>query len=927
MGVTDLRNQMKAPLASLVALLATSAAAPSQDPAAVSPEVQAAWAGFQKEHGSTWRVDWNRATGTPEAIWGPGLRLQDAPIATVAEARGYAQRVLKRFATLLGTGDSNCVEVIGEKVERVYIFVYRQRFKGLEVIDGRADIRIHDNGVLSLFGSQAFRIPVGLELVPKLDRSQARARAWKQLSLPDGPSIAGTKPQDRLVVWANVRQNSSPVRLAWEIDVNLPALKKVGRAYVDAQNGKLLQYRTNVFGCCGKICRTRPQPSESRAEVGMKVRMKLLAVVPDPNPHANPQADPVNPQADPANPQADPANPQANRLAVSGTVMAWTNTSLDPAGALKNVPVQNLAEGSTFTYANGKLTLPGTSATVTFQFRGRYNGAITAYRGTTFSRKVTLTGTNNTIQIFTSKAVEYDRSQSTCYYWLNRCMVFTRSILGNRTQLAKLSALPARVNLPNQCTGLYIGGLTSYTSDGNRCPNMAYATIVQHEWAHGLDDAFNRASLGEMSHGYADTVPILDNDDPIVGHKYYKTRTPNYLRTAVNSKTWRSGGFSSSDVWIGWLWDVRGHFVGRMGKIAGLRQLRKLFLGVFVPSPVTQRAAAREVALLDDNDGNLNNGTPNCIGLVLGLRKRQIPNPISGCPGIASYTTSGIGCKGTGLRDPNCQVYNTPCGRGTVGTSQDNLAFECIAPAHGAQILGVDMLTRGLRGPVTGRIELRLADPKGQPLNTTIRSATASLTTAIKHYRFTFSKPYTVPPGKKYFIFYPGTTATVVPYCYSPRNPVPYWKQAVNSSTWTRGDPMLPWSFVVRCQGGAGAVPTLSNTGTPTVGGSFSLNLTGAKANAAAFLLVGLSDKAWNALRLPYDLNPLGATGCVLASSGEVLFGVVADSKGAASRPFSVPNDLKLVGARFFNQFFVFDAKANLFGATVSNKGLGLVGR
>ncbi|MCA8957877.1 MAG: hypothetical protein KDC87_17505, partial [Planctomycetes bacterium] len=90
---------------SLALVLPAVATAQQQDP-------QAAWAAFTAKNGTDWQVVWNPATGTPKAIFGPGLKLAGA-VQSLDAARTEATRLLDTYAAVLGRGDSRFVEIIG----------------------------------------------------------------------------------------------------------------------------------------------------------------------------------------------------------------------------------------------------------------------------------------------------------------------------------------------------------------------------------------------------------------------------------------------------------------------------------------------------------------------------------------------------------------------------------------------------------------------------------------------------------------------------------------------------------------------------------------------------------------------------------------------------------------------------------------------
>ena len=78
--------------------------------------------------------------------------------------------------------------------------------------------------------------------------------------------------------------------------------------------------------------------------------------------------------------------------------------------------------------------------------------------------------------------------------------------------------------------------------------------------------------------------------------------------------------------------------------------------------------------------------------------------------------------------------------------------------------------------------------------------------------------------------------------------------------------------------------------------------------------------------RLPLDLRPLGAPGCQLLTSPDVLLHTRTDATGAAKLTFTIANRSALVGVRFFDQFVVTDPTINPLGLVVSNGGAGKIG-
>ncbi|MEO6597566.1 MAG: hypothetical protein ABIP94_22715, partial [Planctomycetota bacterium] len=150
--------------ASLVLAISSHA----QEPAANQnePSPKAAVAAFVRATGGQWISQWHPATGTPSAVYGTGLPLADWRQNTLEEARRQALLLLTAHADMLGLGTSDFREVIGARMGRTWSLTFDQFFRGLPVIEGRADIRINMRGVVALLGSRAWPIPADFDVVP-----------------------------------------------------------------------------------------------------------------------------------------------------------------------------------------------------------------------------------------------------------------------------------------------------------------------------------------------------------------------------------------------------------------------------------------------------------------------------------------------------------------------------------------------------------------------------------------------------------------------------------------------------------------------------------------------------------------------------------------------------------------------------------------
>lgn len=135
---------------------------------------------------------------------------------------------------------------------------------------------------------------------------------------------------------------------------------------------------------------------------------------------------------------------------------------------------------------------------------------------------------------------------------------------------------------------------------------------------------------------------------------------------------------------------------------------------------------------------------------------------------------------------------------------------------------------------------------------------------------------------------------------------------------------------VVMCFGYDGrgsATPELSNNGRPVTGKSFDITVSQAQSNPGiAVLIMGVSKTTWNTIPLPWNLTPLGAKDCFLNASFDLITGTTLDANGNGKVTFAVPNAAGLYGLTWHNQYFVFDAAANVLGLVFTNGGTAVIG-
>ncbi|MEZ5988023.1 MAG: hypothetical protein R3F30_02635 [Planctomycetota bacterium] len=309
------------------------------------------------------------------------------------------------------------------------------------------------------------------------------------------------------------------------------------------------------------------------------------------------------------------------------------------------------------------------------------------------------------------------------------------------------------------------------------------------------------------------------------------------------------------------------------------------------------------------------------------MRNLLVPALLLLAPALAAQTASygpfGGGCAGSPL-SKTC-----PSSNGSVAvvssTHNSNIFANPVTPTTALVVLG----WRYYNKSVTNQNEtiptaLYLADSAGKPQNPPVATSTMLVTTQANWHVTKLATPVVIKPNQTFFISHNGSTKVTWEWDGSGSNYIHYW-HSQTATAWNGPFTSAKWAFRIDCSA-ADNVPTLSNTGVPKINGKFSVDLTQALPSSAAGLIIGASNTKLGAIPLPLDLAVFGAPTCSLLVSFEALLGTPTDATGNASVSLPLPNDTKLLGINFYNQYFVVDKVANGLGLSWSNGGAGLIG-
>ncbi|QDV08887.1 Fungalysin/Thermolysin Propeptide Motif protein [Planctomycetes bacterium Poly30] len=192
----------------------------------------------------------------------------------------------------------------------------------------------------------------------------------------------------------------------------------------------------------------------------------------------------------------------------------------------------------------------------------------------------------------------------------------------------------SNVNLSSTCNAFYNGSSVNFYSAGGGCNNTAFSTVVAHEMGHWLNVRYGTGNGSDgIGEGNADVFAMYAYDDPVVG-RFFSTGGGS-VRTGTNTRQFcgdsnpgcYGGVHSDGEVWMGAAWKIRVNLNNALGNAMGDMVADNLFLGWMNSYNQTQIRSIIETQwlTLDDDDGNINNGTPNYSVIDAGFRAQGFP--------------------------------------------------------------------------------------------------------------------------------------------------------------------------------------------------------------------------------------------------------------------------------------------------------------
>lgn len=320
-------------------------------------------------------------------------------------------------------------------------------------------------------------------------------------------------------------------------------------------------------------------------------------------------------------------------LKMKGVVYATNTSTPTSVEALPNMEIS--IGGNTYrTDANGDLNLPAlnTPVSATIKLQGLYSKVNTgSTNGSTPSYTRTFTDTA-IVDTFITNAPSSIRHVN-AYYHVNRIHDVMKDFYPSFTGLD--FALPTNVDVTGSCNAFYNGTSINFYTANATCNSFAeIGDIVYHEYGHGISGRFysamNAGAMrnGALNEGNSDVWAFGITNEPILGENSYVNggyirrydNAPAIYPKDINGEVHRDGEI------------IAGAWYDLALNLNSFPDMYSLFASTYFDLPDGPAGSEGDVyhqvlitALLnDDNDNNLNNGTPHFVQIVSAFARHGI---------------------------------------------------------------------------------------------------------------------------------------------------------------------------------------------------------------------------------------------------------------------------------------------------------------
>ncbi len=517
---------------------------------------------ISRELSGDWHVLlWNQFANTPRRVYGSGLVVAPGGLSSRSQVERVALDFIAAHPDIFRADPTKLQTLKVKNALGKWVVVFQQVERGFPVVDATLDLVFTESGRLYAFGTNAVQ---GLSIPPVPSIGEGEATSIARTAVPYDIDSEMQAAPTRVLVLPILKQDDEQAmtfRLVYRVEVPTDEPYGLYATYVDALTREIVQ------------------------------RENLVA--------------------------------DAYTGSVNGDVEIPTycsgNTANTPFADM-NVVIAGV--GTAVTDASGNFTIPGNIGATTFT--AQFDGPQVNVNCSGCGGDATIAGAINPDSpqavYFSSGSIRADERD--CFYFLNKTYDFVKSIDPAYTN----PKVTANVNLGATCNANWGGTVLNIFATGGGCHNTGeIGDVMAHEYGHCIQSQLlggqGTQGLGEGNGDIAGTF-IIDGSTIGIGFVNCSSGLScpgSSCRDCENTLTYPANvvGQEIHDagrVICGFNWDCWEGLEAKYGAAAGKLKCAQLWhfsRDMFGTTGMTQPDQVMDYFIIDDDDGDLTNGTPD----------------------------------------------------------------------------------------------------------------------------------------------------------------------------------------------------------------------------------------------------------------------------------------------------------------------------
>lgn len=558
-------------------------------------------------YGGLWKVhSWNSLTNTARWVYGTSVPVTGT-LRDGADVERAARQVIAGNTDVLHADASQLRLLRTPHAMGKWAAHFQQTWHGIDVEGGLVRIVFAEDGRLMLMGSDYHPSIQDLSPFPTLTEAQATEIARNGVPF-DAATDRIEGAASLLVLPYPLSETEVEYHLVWKVRVRTEDPLGAWMTYVDAHSGQVLQRTNDIhFAYSGTT------------------------------------------------------NTQVQRYGYCDGITGMTLPYL-------NITVQGV--GNTVSDINGNWSINGTGGprTVTSELKGpyvdiyNYGGAQAAFTGTA-QENVPFTVSFLDVNAQNDERDTFDAVNDIHDFF---------ELFDPGFHYSNVS-INANVSRNSTCNAYWDGTINFYREGGGCANTGEMQQVVHHEFGHGIQNEIIGGQGGQgLGEGNGDITGNLITQDPIIGRGFYLNNCTSGIRNSVNTLRYPGDVVGqeihyAGQVIAGFNWDAMVLLQAQYGTNAGtIMSGERWHFGRVLLSPQTQPDQVLATFVADDDNGNLDDGTPNHA-----IFCEAATNHGFDCPEIlvgVYITHSGLPYTGKffGTYDGAATIISLPQGQGQI---------------------------------------------------------------------------------------------------------------------------------------------------------------------------------------------------------------------------------------------------------------------